>query len=37
MNQIFSMVLLQILLKKYLDKNHADMMREFCKKNKLEY
>ena len=25
------------IIEKYLDKNHADMMREFCKKNKLEY
>ena len=25
------------VIEKYLDKDHADMMREFCKKNKLEY
>ena len=25
------------VIAKYLDKDHADMMREFCKKNKLEY
>lgn len=25
------------IIEKYLDKNHADMMREFCKKNKLEF
>lgn len=25
------------IIEKYLDKDHADMMREFCKKNKLEF
>ena len=25
------------VIEKYLDKDHADMMREFCKKNKLEF
>lgn len=25
------------VVEKYLDKEHADMMREFCKKNKLEF